>query len=77
MLESLCEDRPQQVMKAKLQWGKDIFVAWNLLWQAVQQHNQGCHWEELALCLPATQIYSISSYPVLKRLENTEISQLS
>lgn len=66
MLESICEDGPEQVLQTKFQQGKDILVAGSPLLQAVQQHNQDYHWGELALYLPAMQMYSISSYPVLK-----------
>jgi len=73
MLESVCEDGREQVLQTKIQQGKDILVAGSPLLQAVQQHNRDYRWEELALCLPAEQTYSISSYLALKWLENTEI----
>lgn len=75
MTESLCEVGPETVLKEELQWGKDILVAWSPLLQPVQQHNQDYHWKELDLYLPATQIYSITSYLVLKYLENAEMFQ--
>lgn len=75
MLESLREVGPEQVLKAEFQWGKDILVAWSLLLQPVQQHNQDYHWKELDLYLPAIQIYSITSYLVPKYLENAEMFQ--
>lgn len=73
MWESVCEDGPEQVLRTKFQRGKDILVAGSPLWEAAQQCNQDYHWGELALYLPAIQKYKISSYPVVKWLENTNI----
>lgn len=75
-LESLCEVGAEQVLKAELQQGKDILVAWSLLLQPVQQHNQDYHWKALDLYSPATQIYSIT-HLVLKYLENGKMFQCS
>lgn len=55
VLERVCEDGPEQVKQTEMQQGKDILEAGIQLWQAAQQHNQDCHWEELAVCFPAMQ----------------------